>query len=492
MLYIKVFLILGLFVLNQLLSGQESFELKYSSEENEFLYYTFQNSTGNYISLGGKQIEFGPEPVSPLILNISSTGEIISENIIIKEDTSYSYRYGFEKSNGNYFLIGTLTDSVSPYDYDVTYVCEMTPELDLVWEKLHPIPAEYIHHSIIDFLITPDSNILIQGKVDSSLYGSNDLIYIALFDMNGEKLDFVLYENWTDYGIYNELIYKPDSSGFYLIGDIGINYTPKDWLEFDNNLNIVDYGYIENWLSYLHSPVSAKWLSNGNMIIANNSSGITIPSNQDLEVRIVDQDFNMIKDTIIYYSNEYVYIPTKKGLGFIDENTIWIATFEAAFLFLPGTEVFNFHIFDSNLNLKGVKQYGGDKRYWFFDLTVTNDGGCLLTGMVPDYEGSYNHDAYIIKVMPEDIFTFAEETPFDFDRDVLVFPNPFSTEINIQTVRKNLTFNIFDVAGKLVLSKEIDQIPNYNLSTGKINPGFYFYTIQYKSRTIQSGKLIKE
>ena len=185
-------------------------------------------------------------------------------------------------------------------------------------------------------------------------------------------------------------------------------------------------------------------------------------------------------------------LPVNKGLGYIDPNTIWIARFDGTLTNVTGTEVFRFYIFDSNLNLKGVKEYGGTTRYWFYDLLVTSDGGCLLTGMVPDYEGSWNHDAYVIKVMPEDILTFAEETPFDFDRDVLVFPNPFSTEINVQTVRENLTFNIFDVAGKLVLSKKIDQIPNYTLSTGNINPGFYFYTVSDNGRVIQTGKLIKQ
>ena len=180
------------------------------------------------------------------------------------------------------------------------------------------------------------------------------------------------------------------------------------------------------------------------------------------------------------------------GLEFIDNNNIWIPTYVDIPTNLPGAELFRFHIFDTNLNLKGVKEYGGDKHYCLFNTLVTSDGGCLLTGMVPDYEGSWNHDAYVIKVMPEDVLTFAEETPFDFDRDVIVFPNPFLTEINIQTVRKNLTFNMFDIIGNLILSKEIDHIPNYTLSTGNINSGFYFYTIHYRNRTIQSGKLIKE
>ena len=94
--------------------------------------------------------------------------------------------------------------------------------------------------------------------------------------------------------------------------------------------------------------------------------------------------------------------------------------------------------------------------------------------------------------MPDDIITQAEETPFAFDKDVFVFPNPFSTEINIQTVRKGLSFNLYNVSGHCILSSEIIYNNNNTLSTGNLNPGSYFYNIQYENHIIQSGKIIKE
>ena len=491
MLYTKVLIIISLLFLNKLLFGQESFELYYNSNENEFLYYTFQNSAGNYISLGGKQIEFGPEPVSPIILSISSSGEIINENIFVKEDTSYSYRYGFQKENGNYLLLGTLTDSVSPYDYDITYVCEMTPELNLVWEKMHPLPEPYNNHMLINYLFSPDSNLIIQGKADSSLYGYNDLLFTMMLDLNGNLLDFNFYEGWKDYGAYSEMIYNQDST---TINFFGVFVRPissaVEWIEMDLDLNITDYLTEIDEEHPILDPVSIKKMPENRYIMGN--LAIVEPGTYyDLYLKIMDSELNTLKDTLILYP-ERTSMAEYNGIGFIDTNNIWIPTFVDVTTNFPGTEVFRFHIFDSNLNLKGIKEYGGDKRYWFFNMMVTSDGGCLLTGMVPDYDGSWNHDAYVIKVMPEDILTFAEETTFDFDRDAIVFPNPFSTEINIQTMRKNVLFNLYDVMGNLILSKEIYQIPNFTLSTGNINSGFYFYTIQYNSRIIQNGKLIKK
>lgn len=475
---------------NQLVLTQQSFEVLVNTPENEGFVFTFEDFNSDIITVGGGNSDFGLYEGYPLILKINKWGGIIINKTFPKIDTIYSFKYGFQKANGNYFIMGTLTDTVLPNDFNITYLCELDTEFELVWEKMHPIPEVYNNHYIINFLISPDSNIILQGRMDSSIYSYNDLLFFAKLDMDGNLLDFVQPENWKDYGVYGDLMFKPDSSGFYLIGDVNINYIPKDWIEFDNDLNMINYGEIEDWMSYMNTPLSVKWLTNGNMIIANRSSGITVPSTQDLEVRIVDQDFNMVKDTIIYY-DEYVYIPVNKGLGFTDENNIWIATFQGSPTFLPGTEVFRFHIFDANLNLKGVKAYGCDTRYWFYDMIITSDGGCLITGMVPDYEGSWNNDGYIIKVMPQDILTYAEETLVKNDRDVFVYPNPFSNRLKIETIRENLEILIYDHFGKLVLSKKITDIPYSTFSTGHLHTGFYFYTIKSNNSVIQSGKLLK-
>ncbi|MCD4695873.1 MAG: T9SS type A sorting domain-containing protein [Bacteroidales bacterium] len=491
MLNIKVISVVGLLFLNQICIGQETFELNYNSSNNEFLHYTFQNSVGNYISLGGKQLEFGPEPVSPVIINIDLTGEIIDESVIVKEDSSYSFRYGLEKANGNYLIIGTLSDSVSPYDFNVTYICEMTPQLDIVWEKMHEIPEPYNNHLLINFLIDPDSNIIIQCRADSSQYGYNDLLMTMVLGMDGDQLDLNFYTGWKDYGSYSDIIFNYDSTAIYLIGDyVRPQSSLNEWIEMDMNLNIVNYTSVIDDEHYISTPLSAKMNPYGNIVMANRAD-MEPGANQDLYVKVMDTLFNTIHDTLLFYP-ENTYLAVNKGLGFTDPDNIWVTTFEGIPPGITGTEVFRFHIFDSELNLKGMKEYGGDTRYWFFDMIVTSDGGCLLTGAVSDNDGSYNANGYIIKVMPDDIITHAEETPFAFDKDVFVFPNPFSTEINIQTVRKGLSFNLYNVSGHCILSSEIIYNNNNTLSTGNLKPGSYFYNIQYENHIIQSGKIIKE
>jgi len=115
-----------------------------------------------------------------------------------------------------------------------------------------------------------------------------------------------------------------------------------------------------------------------------------------------------------------------------------------------------------------------------------------MTGTIPDFNGSYNDNGYIIKVLQEDIITHAEDTPITMDKDVMVYPNPFDKEIRFQTVRKNLTFELYDVSGKIIVSGDIDDHTESKISTGNLNHGIYFYTIQDDNRIIQSGKLIRD
>jgi hypothetical protein len=483
-------LIIRLFTLEPLYS-QQSFELTFGTEGKEARLYTFENN-GNYLTLGVHSADSIIHGMYSKINIISQDGIIIKEGTIAKQDTSVGISMGFPKSNGNYFIAGSLSDTATPYDYNVSYLCEVNPELDIVWEKMYTIPLPlYSDHSIENFLITPDHSVIIEGRIDTSIGMYNDLLYLAKYDLEGNQLGFRTYTDWKDYSTGSELIFKPDSTGFYLIGDVPIDYVATDWIEFDLDLNLIDSGLIEDSIGYMNTPLTVRRLQNGNMIMANRSSELNGGPYDDLEMRIIDQNFNLIKDTILY-CDESVYVPDHRGMGFIDENNIWVVGFEPSFLFLPGTTIFYFFLFDSNLHLKGMKQYGGDTRYWFIDLLPTSDGGCLVTGIVPEYEGSHNNDNSIIKVMPDDVLTHAEETLALNDRDVLVYPNPFGSELKMETMRNGLTFKLFDSMGRLVHSVNMNDLPRTIIKTEHLLPGFYSYQITDKNRTIQSGKLMKQ
>jgi len=474
-----------------MLFSQNSFNLEYGTDGDEFLRYTFETSIGDFISLGGQKDDQNSLTEPALILKINGNGEILNDIFCIKPDTNLFFRYGYEKANGNYLLIGLMTDLVTPNDFNVTYVCEYTPELTLAWEKYYTIPEPYINHSIDNFIMDNDSMLIIMGSADSTQEGWDRVLLTMKFDKFGNQIDLNFYEEWQNPDFYNEMIFNKDSTNICFFGQFttGVSYY-IEYIKMDLDLNITDYISIIDWEHFSSTPITVKVLPNSNFFQANEAS-MEPGAYHDLYVKIMDNEFNTIRDTLILYP-EYVYLPVYQGMDFVDQNQVWVSTFQPEFNSVSGNEIFRFHIFDSNLNLEGMKVYGGDRRYTFFNMMVTSDGGCLMTGTVPDYNGSYNDNCYIIKVMPWDIITHAEDTPITNDRDVMVYPNPFSNKIRFQTVRKNLTFNFYDLTGNIILTGDIVDHTEFKISTGGLNHGIYFYTIRDDWRIIQSGKLIKE
>lgn len=122
---------------------------------------------------------------------------------------------------------------------------------------------------------------------------------------------FIMYDNWKNYSVNgsSEMLFNPDSTNFSLI-DRNVEYSfPRDWVEFDNELSLLDYGDVEDSLSYFLSPFQVVRLTDGNLFAVNKSYGIEIPSQGDLEVRIMDNEFNLIKDTIVYFEeNKYLAV----------------------------------------------------------------------------------------------------------------------------------------------------------------------------------------
>jgi len=172
--YVKLLLFSIWFSLLANCFAQQSFEVRYSTPASEGFYSAFEDQNNDIIAIGSRNTEFGADSSCPLIVKLDKFGNIVQEKVLQKTNTTGLFKYGFQKHNGNYFIMGALSDSVTPKHENISYLCEFDPRLNLVWEKMYTLPGKYHSHFIENFLITPDSNIIIQGRADSSLNGSND------------------------------------------------------------------------------------------------------------------------------------------------------------------------------------------------------------------------------------------------------------------------------------------------------------------------------
>ncbi|MBU1368453.1 MAG: T9SS type A sorting domain-containing protein [Bacteroidetes bacterium] len=474
-------------------SAQHSFELKYGElDTTNSSRFTFEHQ-GYYFVAGGKGKSESNQINAATVSKISKTGEIIAEKTYPKADSNSSFYFGFPKVNGNLMFIGTLADTISWRKARYTYISELTPDLEMIWEKIDPIPSPPVDtttHNVRNFLMTSDQEIILQGTIDTVLYGFNSLLYLTKFDMQGNRLQFSLFPSWKDLGNSSEMIFKADSTGFYLIGNLSLNSVVKDWIEFDLDLNIIDSGRLESESSYFLAPICAVRLKDGNIAIANQvlESGPVLT--YGVEMRLYNTDLELIK-TSIYYTENKVYTPLKRSIGLANDSSIWVAAFDwESPTGVPGKEDIIFLVYDDQIDLMGVKVHHGDSRYYISDLLACSDEGCLISGTASEYDGADYSDYYLLKVQLDDVIT-STDVFYDTDYSVVIHPVPAKDRITLSNVPELCELLVYNVSGQLVASYYLNKGIN-QLEVGSMQPGIYFASILQNQQLIQTLKIIKQ
>lgn len=131
----KLFITFLLLQLSLAATAQFAFELIFGEPQTgEGIAHTLEHQ-GHYYAMGGKatsaEINYGTKQ----IYKISYDGQIIGQSYDPKPDSSYSIGFGLSKPNGNILCFGTLGHEPYPTRARYTYVCEISPDLELVWEK---------------------------------------------------------------------------------------------------------------------------------------------------------------------------------------------------------------------------------------------------------------------------------------------------------------------------------------------------------------------
>jgi hypothetical protein len=485
----QVFITILILQLSFVTIAQHAFELVFGEPDiGEGLWQTVEHD-GHYYILGTKAVSPGSDEWTMVFYKLNYSGDFISEAGFPKPDTVYSVIFGIPKSNGNLLCFGTLKHVSNPLRGRHTYVCEINPNLELVWEKWDSIVEVHPHvsHNIRNFVLTPDNEVVIQGVVDTVQTGSNGFIFFAKYDLEGNRLDYKSFINYKDSN-QGSLMLNSDSSGFYLFGQLTVEPAYRTWIEFDFAFNYLGSGVLETIYGPYWAPVTAMRLSNGNFITANRFNEVGT-NNKGLELRLYNHSKQLLKSTIVHH-DKTIRIPERRGMGFIDEVFIWVASFEDIPTGFTGEENIRFFVFDNDINLTGSMTYEGDTRYWLVDLLATSDTGCLVSGVVAEYEGTNLTDNYIKKVRLQDVLTGIQEQERKIGRTVEFWPVPAGETLHVKSSQDS-DLLIFNTAGEQVLEHFIKE--GYNIITVKVlPPGMYLIAIRQNGIIIESHKIIKQ
>jgi hypothetical protein len=162
----------------------------------------------------------------------------------------------------------------------------------------------------------------------------------------------------------------------------------------------------------------------------------------------------------------------------------------AKVILLNGAQAKNVYwIVNGAININNYSEFKG--------TIVANNGavnigtGATIAGRVMTTNGAFTTFAVTVNKTPGcELLGIGATEPKD--KDIIVFPNPFTNTLTIQANENNSNsqFNLYDMLGKLVLQRNITQTST--VMDINVVPGMYFYRYINDAGAVQTGKLISK
>lgn len=111
--------------------------------------------------------------------------------------------------------------------------------------------------------------------------------------------------------------------------------------------------------------------------------------------------------------------------------------------------------------------------------SISGSGGSISQGV---------QQAYEITVLGKDGFT-------EINLVMTAYPNPTTDVVNLIVVNdklNNLSYNLFDINGKIISKKSKITSAETSVSMQELNQGIYFLSINDNNKTIKTFKIIKK
>lgn len=485
-----LYLILALLSISASLRSQSSFSvtLKDSTYDDQ-VYDAIELSNGQFIIAAMRTVQ--PNNYEARIMKIDAQGKLMHEKILRYNGQS-SKLVSIVQLSENRFILSGATYTTSYIETTGNFwVCTLDSSLNVIDEKSYDLGRYKSPFSKMIF--DSQHNILIYGTVQDMVipYMPNPVMFIFKLTSDMDSVFFTTY--LVPMQIGEDLIEKSDQKGYYFLGYTYYNLNGffTSILDLDTSLNtkrfieiplmIGGYGTIK-LVDSTHFMISAEELP------ANDSM------TNKIGVLLYDTAFNLLrlKEYGKVDTNDY---PAMRSLDFSDAASVFIGGTSNVFStgFYPADNWYRLNNIDTTLNLKWERFYGGDGDYSLYGILATHDGGCLMYGTLWDYHNNPDQTRYLrlIKVSKDGLLSDKNGKPSDKTREVILYPNPGTDKIIVESALKNLVVSFFNVTGTCVVKKSIQSMVE-SLDVSELPTGIYFYRFTCGDKVVDNGKWIKK
>ena len=478
--------------------AQNTFQISFASEVDEFINNSMVDEEGNIVLVGKKG--FTMEDMNALILKISPDGTLQSKRME-REDTVSIFNEVLLLENGYYFACGTFSAGGGFYHMDRYWVVIFNENLEVVEEhnyKLKPPYQKYGEYNRA--ILNKNGEVAVvatnERMVNNHLRG--DFI-MFLFNQQGDSLSSVQYENWPS-AQANSFDSIPGTDSLMMIGRGVINSGQESLNFMDLEMNITSSVNISDAFSASNSYSKGNWLNNDEFLMSCNRiidedkyreylfSVFRVNTNGDFL-----QELRLDRPDTLEYSCPFT------NLVVAPDSLIYIGGFQSYNDFSSTPSYCIIYLIDKDLNLIGRRDFGGDANYELMGIEATPDNGCFAYALQTNIHDRwyYERDVVMWKFIREDfeIITRLTDQPA-MALNNKAWPNPADDvlHISLDGLPQNSDFRlqIYNTAGQKYFDKGLTATAkSVQCQIGVLPAGTYVYQLQTATGQVGSGTFIK-
>jgi hypothetical protein len=481
-----IFIMIFLIAIVCLTAQVNTFSFLYETPDNKGSYIAIEDNDGNFIApirlLTGTA--YGPSgPDMAFLLKFSPAGDT-SGYYYSLPDTAFSFINITKTYDGGYLVAGSSnavgTDSVNLLLVKLNY------GLEVEWMKHHYMYGNFII-SIENIFPMDDHGFILLGMV-CIFPCSHQYPYFARIDQYGNMVHETIYDYFS--GFPYEYMLNPAKNRIWMFA-VGLppHTNGRSVTVLDTTFTFISSHPLQPFGT---PPYYAKWLNDTSFIYSYQARKVGLPyQDQEFTIEIQDTLFNVLQFDQFGLPDSYDCPAWFKGLDFRHPDTIFYAA-NTGLVFGPPspgyTNWFMVRQSDGQLQERFRHFYGGDSFYYVYSIIATSDGGCFV------YAGKYNIDTgnfelFFLKLNSEGMLVGTNDPDIQ-QRMSLLYPNPASDEVVLETYLDATTIKMYDINGRMV--RHSNGIKGKNLiNLSGLSAGMYVISLYSKGEFIENHKLIK-
>lgn len=480
----KQILSLILFLLYNFVSGQSTFTLLISNPTNEYPGDIIELSDQSFI-LSSAFFTDSPDQAAQRFFKISSEGTITHDSIFENPNGTGTLMTLVYINDTNIFCIG---DWNNLNEKDQKWVAGIDSELNIHWNKRYQINYDYAK--------TAAAFLNSHGRIISEATATNDdpshtYLYFQEYSLTGDSITSSM-----DSSVYHPIVFDMmefPGNCMYRATTWGYGQnSPGQLLTIDSTLNIVGIDSIPNSVNNCNT---VKKVNDSSYYLSGN---VHINQSYDYAIMLLNENNDCKKISIIGQNDTIDYAGSVQSMDFLDPNKIFVGATSNIDLvgghYGQQNSWYALSNFDSALNLRWTRYFGGDAYYFLQSVVATQDGGAILVGTKYDYPTqSYQCDIYLVKVNENGVLTNDGHNQPQPVHDAIIFPNPGSDYMIIESGSQIsfAEFQMINIEGKQVIKKTLSE-RKMTFDTQFLSTGSYVWQILFHDRIVETGKWIKK